>query len=394
MNTVLFFVYSNKYICANRINGARRYAERRGWNIQVVERNNLDKPLDIKGIVKFWKPIGIIAECAGGMPEVARSTVGGIPLVYLDEDPNGGKGDALYVNSDSQAVGEVAAKELLSLNLPHYAFVGWKEPRFWSEIRRKAFQSAIRLHGKDCSVFECPPNASNAKRVKLMGAWLKTLPKPCGIFAVHDPVAEEILQQAAVHGLSVPEDLAVIGVDDDSIICERTTPPLTSIGLDFEHGGFLCAQLLDARIKNRDVASARETYRVTAVTRRLSTRRFRQSDKRVTKAIAYIRRTACEGVTVPMVAAVMGLQRRMAEIVFRRETGHSIHDEIVDVRLEHVEALLRNPRQEITAIAQLCGWKSPAALRTASLARHGQSMRAWRAGSSAELSKSIRNSDI
>ena len=81
-----------------------------------------------------------------------------------------------------------------------------------------------------------------------------------------------------------------------------------------------------------------------------------------------------------MVAAVMGLQRRMAEIVFRRETGHAIHDEIVDVRLERVENLLRNPRQDITAIAQLCGWKSSAALRAAFLARHGKSMRAWRSG--------------
>ena len=386
MNTVLFFVYSNKYICANRIEGARRYAERRGWNIQVVERNNVDRPLDIKGIIDFWKPIGIIAECAGGVPELSRQTVGRIPLVYLDEDPDGEKGRALYVNSDSQQVGEIAAKELLSLDLPHYAFVGWRKPRFWSEIRRKAFQSAVRLHGKECTVFECPPNATDAKRVKMLGAWLKALPKPCGIFAVHDPVAEEVLQQAAVLGLSIPEDIAVIGVDDDPIICERTIPPLTSIGLDFEQGGFLCAQLLDARIRNPDVKSARQTFGVTSVTRRLSTRRFRQSDRRVTKAIAYIRRTACEGVTVPMVAAVMGLQRRMAEIVFRRETGHSIHDEIVDVRLERVESLLRNPRQEITAIAQLCGWKSPAALRTAFFSRHGQSMRAWRSGLSASVS--------
>ena len=80
-----------------------------------------------------------------------------------------------------------------------------------------------------------------------------------------------------------------------------------------------------------------------------------------------------------MVAAVMGLQRRMAEIVFRRETGHSIHDEILDVRLERVENLLRNPRQEITAIAQLCGWKSSAALRSAFQSRYGKSMRDWRA---------------
>ena len=383
MNTVLFFVYSNKYICANRIAGARRYAERRGWNIQVIERNNVDRPLDIKGIIDFWKPIGIIAECAGGVPELSCQTVGKVPLVYLDEDPDGDKGRALYVNSDNQQVGEVAAKELLSLDLPHYAFVGWRKPRFWSEIRRAAFLAAVRLHGNDCEVFECPPNATDAKRVKMLGAWLKALPKPCGIFAVHDPVAEEVLQQAAVLGLAVPEDIAVIGVDDDPIICERTIPPLTSIGLDFEQGGFLCAQLLDARIKNPEVKSARQTFSVTTVTHRLSTRLFRQSDRRVTKAIAYIRRTACDGVTVPMVAAVMGLQRRMAEIVFRRETGHSIHDEIVDVRLERVESLLRNPRQEITAIAQLCGWKSSAALRAVFLSRRGKSMRAWRSELSA-----------
>ena len=377
MNTVLFFVYSNKYICANRIAGARRYAERQGWNIQVIERNN--RRLDVKGVIDFWKPIGIIAECAGGVPELSKKTVGKIPLVYLDEDPDGEKGRELYVNSDNRQVGEVAAKELLSLDLPYYGFVGWQEPRFWSEIRRKAFQSAVLLHGKDCLVFSCPPKATSAERTRLLNAWLKNLPKPCGVFAVHDPVAEEVLQQAVVQGISVPDELAVVGVDDDPIICERTTPLLTSIGLDFEQGGYLCAQLLDERIKDPKLPSARLTFGVTTVTRRLSTRRFKQSDRRVTQAIAYIRRTACEGVTVPMVAAVMGLQRRMAEIVFRRETGHSIHDEILDVRLERVESLLRNHRQEISAIASLCGWKSSAALRAAFQSRYGKSMRDWRA---------------
>ena len=376
MNTVLFFVYSNKYICASRIVGARRYAERRGWNIQVIERNN--RRLDVKGIVDFWKPIGIIAECAGGVPELSQQTVGDIPLVYLDEDPDGEKGPALYVNSDSQRVADLAAKELLSLDLPHYAFVGWREPRFWSEIRRKAFVAAIRLHGKDCTAFACPLKTPPSKRTRLLGAWLRNLPKPCGVFAVSDPVAEEVLQQAFVQSLSVPVDIAVVGVDDDPIICERTTPSLTSVGLDFEQGGYLCAQLLDERLNDCQLKSARLIYGITSVTRRLSTRRFCQSDRRVTQAITYIRRTACEGITVPMVAAVMGLQRRMAEIVFRRETGHSIHEEIQSVRLERVENLLRNPHQEISVIAQLCGWKSSAALRAAFQSRYGMSMRAWR----------------
>ena len=377
--TVLFFVYSNKYICANRIEGARRYAERRGWDIQVVERHNADTPLDVNGIIDFWKPVGIIAECAGGIPEISRKTIGRIPLVYLDEDPNGEKGRALYVNSDSPLVGELAAKELLLLDLPHYAFVGWREPRFWSEDRRKSFQAAIRLHGKDCAVFECPPKLPDARRRALLGRWIKALPKPCGVFAVHDPVAEDVLQLASANGITVPDELAVIGVDDDPVICERTSPSLTSIGLDFEQGGFLCAQLLDERIKNPNFTEARLGYGVTSVVRRLSTRRFRTSDRRVSAAITFIRRTACDGVTVPMVAAVMGLKRRMAEIVFRRETGHSIHDEIRDVRLERVESLLRNPRQQISALVELCGWKSAAALRIAFRTKHGKSLAEWRA---------------
>ena len=377
--TVLFFVYSNKYICANRIDGARRYAERRGWDIQVVERNNVDRPLDIKGIIDFWNPIGIIAECGGGSPEISRKTIGRLPIVYLDEDPNGEKGRALYVNSDSQRVGELAAKELLLLDLPHYAFVGWREPRFWVKDRHNAFRAGLRLHGKDCAVFECPPKLPDTRRKALLGKWIKSLPKPCGIFAVHDPVAEDVLQQAAALGFSVPEDIAVIGVDDDSIICERTSPSLSSIGLDFEQGGFLCAQLLDECIRNPDFTEARLVYGVTSVVRRLSTRCFKRSDWRVSRAITFIRRTACGGVSVPMVAAVMGLKRRMAEIVFRHETGHSIHDEIRDVRLERVESLLRNPRQQISTLAEQCGWKSAAALRTAFRAKHGKSLAAWRA---------------
>ena len=373
---VLFFVYSNKYICANRIAGARRYAERRGWDVQVIERNA--RTLDVSAIVRFWNPIGIIAECGGGVLELSRETIGEIPLVYLDEDPDGEKGRALYVNSDNARVGETAAKELLRLDLPQYAFVGWQQPRFWSEIRRTAFQAAIRIHGKDCHVFPPPDGGAKARR-RALAAWLKALPKPCGLFAVHDPVAEAVLQEASVQSIRVPEDLAVVGVDDDPIICERTSPSLTSIGLDFEQGGFLCAQLLDERLKNPEVEDVRLTFGVTSVTRRVSTRRFQQSDRRVVKAIAYIRRTACEGTTVPMVAAVMGLQRRMAEIAFRRATGHSIHEEIVNVRLERVENLLRNPRQQIASIASLCGWKSAAALRAVFQARHGKSLRAWRA---------------
>ena len=378
-DTVLFFVYSNKYICANRIEGARRYAEKVGWNIQVIERNNVDRPLDIRGIIDFWKPIGVIAECAGGIPEISRKTLGKIPLVYLDEDPNGGKGRGLYVNSNSPRVGEIAAKELLSLNLPNHAFVGWRQPRFWSEDRRRAFVAALKLHGHDCIVFGSPSRVSDVRRRELLRDWLKALPKPCGVFAVHDPVGEDILTLAALARISVPDELAVIGVDDDPLICERTNPSLSSIRLDFEQGGYICAELLDRRLKDSHFTSAAVKFEPVFVTRRQSTRGFAQTDRRVVKAIEFIRRSACDGICTNDVAAEMGLSRRMAESAFRRQRGHTIHNEINSVRMERVERLLRNPRQDISSIARLCGWSSESVLRKIFKDLHnGLSMREWR----------------
>lgn len=376
--TVLFFVYSNRYDCANRIDGARRYAEKVGWEIQVIERNNVDRRLEVKGIIDFWKPIGVIAECGGGIPEISRETLGRIPLVYFDEDSRGAKGRGLYVNSDSLRIGELAAKELLSLNLPNYAFVGWRRSRFWSEERRMAFASALKLHGYTPIIFSAPPKVSELRRRKMLAEWLKALPRPCGVFAANDALAEEICSMASSAGITVPDELAVIGVDDDSVICERTNPSLTSIRLDFEQGGYMCAELLDRKIHDPRFMQISLKFGPVLVARRGSTRRFAQTDRRVAKAVEYIRRNACEGVGTLEVAREMGLSRRMAEVLFRRHANRSIHEEIVTVRLERVKVLLSNLRQDISAIASLCGWSSESVLRKTFKERFGVSMREWR----------------
>ena len=162
MDTVLFITYSDKYSCADRIAGARRFAERRGWSVQVIERRG--RTLDMRGILDLWKPIGVIAECGGGIPEISARTLGRIPVVYLDEDPKRLRGHSLNVVSDTKAVGELAARELLALELPHYAFVGWYRPRFWAEERRAAFEAAVRLHGGTCESFRCATAESASRR--------------------------------------------------------------------------------------------------------------------------------------------------------------------------------------------------------------------------------------
>lgn len=241
-----------------------------------------------------------------------------------------------------------------------------------------AFASALKLHGYTPLIFSAPPNVKELRRRKLLAEWLKSLPRPCGVFAVNDALAEEICAMASSAGIHIPDELAVIGVDDDSVICERTNPSLTSIRLDFEQGGYMCAELLDRKIHDSRFMQISLKYGPVLIVRRGSTRRFAQTDRRVAKAVEYIRRNACEGVGTLEVAGKMGLSRRMAEVLFRRYVNRSIHEEIVSVRLERVKVLLSNLRQDISSIASMCGWSSESALRKTFKERFGVSMREWR----------------
>lgn len=379
MKTILFFVFSNKYICANRIDGVSRYAEKAGWRVQVIERNSGEKALDVMRIVDFWQPAGVIAECGGGMPEISRRTLGNLPVVYLDEDPCGQKAPALFVNSDAVQIGEVAARELLALRLKHYAFLGFQRKIHWSERRRDAFVRAIKLHGYEVDAFEAAAGDDDMRRREKLRRFLKALPKPCGLFAVNDPAGEEALELAALEGIDVPRELAVIGADDDAVICERTKPSLSSIGIDFEYGGYLCAELLDRAMHEPSFAAARVEYGATGVIHRESTRRAAAAERRVAAAMEFIRRNAADSIGTDDVAKAMGLSRRMAQIVFKKYTGLTIHEELTNERMKNVERLLRNPRQDIGAIAGLCGWSSSALLRKLFKASHdGLSMREWR----------------
>lgn len=378
MKTVLVFVYSNRYTCANRIDGVRRYADKAGWRVQVIERNGAAQTLDVEKIVEFWRPAGVVAECGGGMPEISRKTLGELPVVYLDEDPGGKKAPALFVNSDSVQIGEEAARELLAMGLPNYAFIGWREDVHWSRLRRDAFERAVKLHGCRVDVFAHSGGGELRRREKLR-RWLKALPKPCGLFAVNDPVGAEALELAALENIDVPGELAVIAVDNDPVICERTQPSLSSIGIDFEYGGYLCAELLDRAIHEKGFVSTSVKYGVVDVVRRESMRRGAHADRRVAKAVEFIRRNSSDNIGTDEVAKVMGLSRRMAQAVFKKCTLRTIHEELTCERMKNVERLLRNPRQDIGAIAGLCGWSSGAVLRKLFKETHdGLSMREWR----------------
>ncbi len=376
MKTVLFFISSTRHTCSNRLEGILRYARGRDWHVQVVER--AFHKVNVREQLDFWKPIGVIAECGSGARELNAASFGDIPAVYFDAD-RATRGAGCYVGSDSDSISRLAARHLLSLGLPNYAFATFRLPMFWARERSEAFAEAVAKSGKGCFVFDPERELRPDARQHQLTAWLRNLPRPCGIFAANDYVGEEIINICGQLGISVPNDIAVLGVDNDEQICERLVPTLSSIAPDFVYGGYLAAKMLGEAIDGAATPDGDVSLFATdRLVVRQSTRRIACDRKRVADAVEMIRKRALEGLSVPDVVAFMGEPRRTAEMHFREATGRSIHEEIDEVRFAKVFELLRNPRQELGAIPDLCGFSTGVALRKAFLLRTGLSMRDWR----------------
>ncbi len=375
MNTVLFFISSTRHTCTNRLEGVCRYARVRDWHVQVVER--AFHRVNVRQQLDFWKPIGVIAECGSGADELNAEAFGDLPVVYFDAAYDL-RGPGHYVGLDSKSIALLAARHLLSLELPHYAFVSFRLPLFWSQERREVFSHEMSNSGRDCFVFDPGHEQTLSARQRDLSKWLRSLPRPCGIFAANDYVGEEIVNVCMQLGVSVPDDVAVLGVDNDEYICDALMPSLSSIAPDFEGGGYLAAEMLGRMISGRAPKSEVRLFTTDRVVVRQSTRRMVCDRSRVSDAVEMIRKCACDGICVSDVVSFMDEPRRTAEMHFREAIGRSIHEEIDEVRFSKVLSLLCNPRQEIGAIPQLSGFSTGGALRKAFLQRTGMSMRDWR----------------
>ena len=190
----------------------------------------------------------------------------------------------------------------------------------------------------------------------------------------------EALNVCCTVGIAVPDEIAVLGVDNDEIACENAEPTLSSVRPNFEEAGFLCAQLLGERLvcKGRFTGNAQQCFAAAGIIRRQSTRLLPKSDAEVSKAMEMIRLRACEGLKPRDVFALFGKSRRSVELKFKAITGHSVQEAINLARLERVKDLLAREDVKIESIAGRCGWKSAVQLRVFFREVDGVSLREWR----------------
>ena len=378
MDTVLFFHTSRRQAWQREQDGAFRFARMRGWRIQVVEPTRT-KPR-VRELVDLWNPVGCIVECSGEKSDYFDpADFADVPTVFLGRDPRTLPKRASFINPSPKGPGEMSALEFLKAGIRSFAFIASSGNLFWSRDREAGFRRVLHLHGMDCAVFGRKETFRTEKaRTKACAAFLKALSKPCGVMAENDYAAVYVLDIARRLKISVPSQLAVIGVDNDPQFCENARPKLSSVHLDFEQAGFRTCEVLAKLVEDQTSGPIRETYGAVGIIRRGSTPAGSGAPPRVMKMLAYIREHACDGISAADVAAQIPGSRRLAEMNFLRATGHTIMDELMHVRFEHVEALLHSPSQQLGAIANLCGWKTENALRTAFLKHYGVSMRAWR----------------
>lgn len=378
LKTILFFSSSrNKF--SEHLEGIYAHGRKLNWHVQIIG-GKMTRKL-IRENLAFWNPAGVFVEY--GEQPIFRDLrlFGKIPVVYFDT----GKTHPLhghYITFDSAAVGRLGAEHLLQLDLPTYAYVGYWTPVVWDRERQAAYVQAIRLAGKPCLTFRGMTRLqTSSERARRIQNWLQTLPRPCGVMAANDFVAEEILNVCTRLGIAVPDDLAVLGVDNIRHICESQRPSLSSIAHPILQEGRLAAQVLERLIASPAARPDKPKlwyFPPERLVVRQSTRRIAADRSGVTVALETICRKACAGIGVPEVVEAMGVTRRMAERHFRLATGHSILDEILRVRFEKVYELLANPSCRIDSIAGQSGFSTEVALRKAFRRREGCSMSAWR----------------
>ena len=360
--------------------GFSRYAGAHGMRLQVVE--NVQDAKTVRELVKFWQPDGIAVE--GGVDERGIFTpklFGRTPTVFLVCDPHRLGQSALRVNHDSESLAFLAARELLSSGLKSFAYFGF-EKLFWSDDRYRSFAAALKLNGFGCNVFTrrfAPARNREGRRLERIVAWLKALPKPCGLLAANDMLACEAIDLCREAGIAVPDEIAILGIDNDEVACENCQPTLSSIKPNFGEAGCICAELLDMAMAGKLAGVERQRYFPAAgVVHRASTRRECAFSPAIARARELIRLKACDGLKPRDVFAAMKCSRRLAEMRFRKALGHTVQSEIVDVRIAKAKELLAAAQVPIEAIAGRCGWKSTARLRTVFRAREGMSLREWR----------------
>lgn len=377
METILYITDLHVGAHVGELAGVFDRAPAYKWRVIEIELARSLRPLG--ELVRQWKPAGCIMEGSHVRGQNPEHAFEGIPVVYLDPDPQTAASARHTVVNDAGDIARWAAKELARCEPASFAYFGWCTPTVWSVERERVFADAVRsATGKTAVVFGEDWEIGDTLGVqRRLVDFLSPLPKPVGIFAVNDYAAVQVTEACRQAGWTCPKDFTLVSVDNEEVHCESAEPTITSIEQDFRGGGRMCADLLAELIATPDLPPRHEKFGPVRLVRRQSSRSFKVYDPRITRAVERIRRDATTGITSADILAEIPLSRRLAERRFLAATGKTILQEIQDVRFQKVCELLLTD-VPIGHIAGRCGLNSDSFLKRFFKARTGMTLREWR----------------
>lgn len=362
---VILLIDSARSFNRGLLGGLSRYARLQGpWSIEMSFWNTYDIGLPH---IKSWQGEGIFAAGINSSRLARRIFESRLPAITVEDELSdhlpaqaAESNGIATIRTDSLAAGRIAAEYFLEQGLQHFAFCGVPN-KSWSRQRREGFRQRIREAKFKCHLYPEPilkkDNIWEKERIALAN-WIKGLPKPVGLMACNDERSCELIEAAQLAGVTVPEEVAVIGVDNDELICNLLDPPLSSIALNSDKAGYEAAALLDKLMAGEKMAGQTVIAEPAGVVARKSTDVSAVPDAAVVDAIRFIRAHAGEMIRVDDVVNATPLSRRLLERRFRKTVGRSILNEIQRMHVNSATEMLLNTDLPISQVAQKAGFSS------------------------------------
>jgi LacI family transcriptional regulator len=361
------------------LGGISQYVREQGpWTI-YIEQRSLQDPAP--PWLERWQGDGIIARAS--TPQSARKLKRtGVPTVDLNDQVRGL--GLPQIHSDHAAIARLAADHLMDRGFCHFAYFGF--PIFeWSVRRQESFNARVVAAGHQ--IHEGPPGrrvnwshqqASWENEIEGVARWVKALPKPLGIMAGNDIRGMQMLDACRRASVAVPEEVAVVGVDNEELVCLLAYPPLSSVIPDAFRIGYEAAGLLSRMMKGEHVTEMLRSIPPLSVATRQSSDVTAIANPCLASAMRFIREHACLGIGVDDVLEHMAVSRSMLQRLFRAELGQTILGAITAIRMQRVKQLLTETELSLAEIADRAGFSYVEYLSTSFRVQTGHSPSLYR----------------
>lgn len=337
----------------NLLRGIARYSKDNGpWTFCRMPAYYRDT-IGIDGILawaKEWKADGIIGQFYNN-DEVRRFKKANIPLIAQDYKER--LQDVPNITGAYKEAGRMAAEYFLKKGFKNFAFYGFKNI-VWSRERAEGFKGRVKEAGYDVHLYErMDSHATDLWHYKpsTLTRWLKSLPKPVALMTCDDNLGNHITEASRQIKIKIPDEIAVLGVDNDEMLCDLSDPPLSSIDLDTEKCGYETARLMHKMIEQGNGEFEDIVVQPTQVVSRMSTDIFASADKYIVDALKYIHENLDKNLKVNQVLKEVPMSRRSLEKRFVMTTGYPVYEYIYNKRIERFTQKLLETDMTIFEIA-------------------------------------------